>query len=413
MITLIAAVAQNRVIGNGPQIPWRVPGEQEHFRDTTMGHAVIMGRATFDSIGRGLPGRRVIVVTRAPIVSHPDVETASSLDDAIALAGAGTEIFIAGGGQLYEAAMPYADRLILSEIPLAPDGDVLFPEFTLFDGRDLPTSPILDAWVETSRADHWSFQVVTYARPVPVHDPDAPVLVAGDWHGEVRLAMAAVRAAKERGIELILHTGDFGIWRGDEFFLDALQRELEAAGVQLWFVDGNHEDFERLYAYAPDPDGRRRVRRSVWHLSRGHRFAAAGRSWLACGGAASIDRSFRTPMLNWWPQEMITQADLNRCAIGGRVDALLIHEAPDESPTLRAAYASPSQWPESGLAESEQSRRMISALVEATGPRFLFHGHHHLRYVDVLVELTITGLGTLPSDNLAVFDGETVELLGP
>lgn len=151
-LTLIAALGRNRVIGRRGEIPWRLEGEQAHFKATTMGHVLVMGRATFDSIGRVLPGRRTIVLTRNPDWSHPGVETAQSLPEAIALAGPGAEIFVAGGGQVYAQALPLADRLVLSEVDAEPAGDAFFP---VVDSRD---------WVESSRMPRPGYTIVTYDR---------------------------------------------------------------------------------------------------------------------------------------------------------------------------------------------------------------------------------------------------------
>ena len=105
-VTLIAAVARNGVIGSGPDIPWHLPEDFAFFKRTTMGHPMVMGRLTFEAIGRVLPGRRTIVVTRDPGWTRKGVEVAHSLEEALALAGAGDEVFVCGGGQVYAEAMP-------------------------------------------------------------------------------------------------------------------------------------------------------------------------------------------------------------------------------------------------------------------------------------------------------------------
>lgn len=151
-VTLIAAVARNGVIGDGTSMPWHLPGDLRHFKATTLGHAVIMGRRTFESIGRPLPGRRTIVLTRRPGWHHPDVETASSLPEALSLAGPAGEVFVAGGGEVYAQAMPYAARLLVTEVDQEPAGSVVFP------GVDP------EVWLETSRAPGDGFSFVTYER---------------------------------------------------------------------------------------------------------------------------------------------------------------------------------------------------------------------------------------------------------
>ena len=151
-VTLIAAVGRNGVIGSDNDMPWHLPEDFAFFKRTTMGHAMVMGRKTFDSIGRALPGRRTIVITRQADWRHPDVETVHSLDDALGLAGPVGEVFVAGGGEIYAQAMPFAHRLLITEVEQEPEGDVRFPE--------------IDAavWHETAREERDGFAWVTYER---------------------------------------------------------------------------------------------------------------------------------------------------------------------------------------------------------------------------------------------------------
>jgi len=128
-LALIAAQAENRVIGNGPDIPWKVKGEQALFKEITMDGTLIMGRKTFDSIGRPLPGRETIIVTRNPGYRAEGCHIANSLESAIELASElGRSTFIAGGGELYALALPMADALHLTTIHTSVEGDVFFPE---------------------------------------------------------------------------------------------------------------------------------------------------------------------------------------------------------------------------------------------------------------------------------------------
>ena len=153
-VILIAAVARNGVIGNGGAIPWRVPGEQALFKATTLGHTLVMGRATYESIGRPLPGRTTIVLTRDPAWSADGVSTASSIEAALELAEG--EVYVAGGAAVYEAALPHADEQLLSEIDLEPEGDTYYPQFDAGE------------WEEAAREPHDGFQVVRWRRrPAP------------------------------------------------------------------------------------------------------------------------------------------------------------------------------------------------------------------------------------------------------
>lgn len=134
-VTLVVARARNGAIGRDNTLPWRLPEDLKHFKATTLGRAMVMGRRTFESIGRALPGRRTIVVTRDPAWRHDGCERADSLRQAIALSGAtGTdasiatdEVFVVGGAQLFEQALPIADRIVLTEIDVDVDGDTFFP----------------------------------------------------------------------------------------------------------------------------------------------------------------------------------------------------------------------------------------------------------------------------------------------
>lgn len=128
MIALIAAYARNRVIGCGGHIPWNIPGEQHRFRELTMGHVIVMGRKTYEEIGRPLPGRETIVLSRTRCFDAPHCVTVHSLEQALKLAD-GQDIYISGGEQLYRAALPLADMLYLTEIHREFDGDTRFPVF--------------------------------------------------------------------------------------------------------------------------------------------------------------------------------------------------------------------------------------------------------------------------------------------
>jgi len=143
-IVIIAAVAKNRVIGRDNQLLWSVPEDMAHFKALTLGHAVLMGRKTWESLParfRPLPGRRNIVVSRQPAYPAPGAELAPSLQAALALAG-GQTVFIIGGADLYRQALPLADRLELTELDLAPAGDAWFPEFSPADWQETASRPL-------------------------------------------------------------------------------------------------------------------------------------------------------------------------------------------------------------------------------------------------------------------------------
>lgn len=162
-VTLILARARNGVIGAKGGLPWRLPEDLAFFKRTTMGHPIVMGRKTWESIGRPLPGRRSIVVTRDPDFTASGAEVVHSLAEAIACCRTADEIFVIGGAQLYADALPRADRLLLTEIHADFDGDTLLP------------APAPDLWEEASRESHppvgnraFAFDFVDYRRRTPV-----------------------------------------------------------------------------------------------------------------------------------------------------------------------------------------------------------------------------------------------------
>jgi len=132
-IAIIAAMAENRVIGRDGAIPWDLPEDRRHFRDLTMGNTIIMGRKTFEAIGRPLPGRRTIVLSRRRDYRAEGVLVAHDLDAALTAAAGEEEVFICGGGELYREALPFAGRLYLTVIHLTVDGDTFFPEIPAGD----------------------------------------------------------------------------------------------------------------------------------------------------------------------------------------------------------------------------------------------------------------------------------------
>ena len=158
-ITLIAAVASNGAIGFNGRMPWHLPAELRHFKETTMGKAIVMGRRTWESIGRALPGRQSIVVSRNSTYFAQGCEVTGSLAAALAIAE-GTEVMVIGGGELYRQALPLARRMILTVVDCAPEADTWFPQWDrsmwrLVSRRDVssdgknPLSYQVQEWVRT------------------------------------------------------------------------------------------------------------------------------------------------------------------------------------------------------------------------------------------------------------------------
>jgi dihydrofolate reductase len=150
----IAAVARRNVIGTGADIPWRIPEDWRRFRELTMGQVLVMGRRTYDSIGRPLPGRTTIVITRDADWRRDSVQTAAGVSEALELAEshAPSTIFVAGGGEVYRACWDRLQRLEITEVEKDAEGEVTFP---VIDPAD---------WQETRREPRAGFSFVGYSR---------------------------------------------------------------------------------------------------------------------------------------------------------------------------------------------------------------------------------------------------------
>lgn len=166
-LTLIVALSHNQVIGRDNRLPWRLPADLRFFKQMTMGKPLLMGRRTWESIGRPLPGRRMIVLSRDPTFNAPGGVVARSLDEALELAGAVPEIMVIGGASLYAQALPAAERLYLTIIEAEIPGDTWFPEWNQQDW--------LLAWEEahSTDAEHaWPYRFQRWER---VPHPCKPV----------------------------------------------------------------------------------------------------------------------------------------------------------------------------------------------------------------------------------------------
>lgn len=232
-VSLVAAVARGGVIGRDGGLPWRLAEDMAHFRDATMGHPVVMGRRTWESLPerfRPLPGRRNVVVTREPDWSAVGAERAGSLEDALQLLAGDERVSVVGGGEVFAAALPVADELLLTEIDLDVPGDAFFPEWDR------------DAFVEVAREERASddgtrFAFVTYRS-----------------FSSIQLAaLAAVDALFERAE---LDYWLFGGWAVD-FHAGSITRPHDDVDIAVWL-----EDLPRIstllvedgWWHAPDPD---------------------------------------------------------------------------------------------------------------------------------------------------------------
>ncbi len=225
--------------------------------------------------------------------------------------------------------------------------------------------------------------------------PPSRVAVAGDWHADTEYALAAIEHAAKRNATVLLHLGDFG-YNFTGHYLDSLDQALDRCGIVLGFVDGNHENFDRLLSWPVDDDGLRHLRGRIVHLPRGFRWQWAQTRCLALGGAYSIDRILRKPGQSWWEQEWITAQQARDAAATGPADVMFCHDCP-AGITVPGAARDRFGFPAKELRRSELYRARLRSVVDAVRPARLWHGHFHHRYQAVLrgdgYRSVIDGLG--------------------
>lgn len=141
--SIIVAISQNNAIGKDNALLWNIPEDLKHFKNITSGHTIIMGRKTFESIGRPLPKRRNIIITRDASYTHEGIEVVNSLIKALDTCKYEDEVFIIGGGEVYKQALPFADKLYVTHVEKEFEGDTFFPEINK------------DEWVEISNEEHF------------------------------------------------------------------------------------------------------------------------------------------------------------------------------------------------------------------------------------------------------------------
>lgn len=141
-LSIVCAMGNNRVIGKNNQLPWHLPADLKHFKNLTLGKAIIMGRKTRESIGKALPGRHNIVISRQANLKFPGCDVAANIEQALELAGASEEVMIIGGANLYQQILPQANKMYLTFVDIDIDGDAFFPEWQQQE------------WQEVSRESH-------------------------------------------------------------------------------------------------------------------------------------------------------------------------------------------------------------------------------------------------------------------
>lgn len=210
---------------------------------------------------------------------------------------------------------------------------------------------------------------------------EAPIAFVGDWHQGYKYGVQVLgQLADTYGVKLAFHTGDFlGFGKGIPVFLRYIETACANNGITLYFVDGNHEDFEYIDALdeAIGSEGVTEFSPHIYHLQRGARWVAGGLNFLALGGATSLDKGYRTEGFDWFPQEALTYAEADQVIAGGQTDVLISHDCPHivPIPGLRDDI-----WDPAALQVAKGHRKIMTEVAQNVNPTHIFHGHFHERY---------------------------------
>lgn len=232
------------------------------------------------------------------------------------------------------------------------------------------------------------------------------LLLAGDWHGNEIVGIRAVNE-KAAGLPTIVQLGDFGFWHGTPGcqYLDRLSAALVANDRTLLWIDGNHENFDLLDHYpvmsTGPAAGLRPIRPRLWHLPRGTRWTWLGPdgspvTWLAVGGAASVDRAMRTAGGDWWFQEELTDYQADEVIAGGPAHVVLCHDRPQAAAIVLGDppghwWSRAPAWADVDKARSDVHSARVQRVIDAVQPGAVWHGHLHAR-TNVFLEHLGTGM---------------------
>lgn len=222
------------------------------------------------------------------------------------------------------------------------------------------------------------------------------VVTFGDWHANYRWAVPALKrfASPEKKPDVYLHVGDFGVWTWAGIFLSMVNSQLDEQNVELWIVDGNHEDFNLLKTFPYDDRGLQVIRSHIFRIPRGHAWEWSGKKFVGLGGAFSVDRSKRTPEISWFLEETITDQDFQKTVDNKTADILISHDAPWlPSLFLSEGSAQPKLklTPEE-IYYSEMGRDYIAKVLNELQPKLHLHGHHHIAYTKDYFGTQVIGL---------------------
>lgn len=215
----------------------------------------------------------------------------------------------------------------------------------------------------------------------------------GDTHGSANVVLAALRNFFVADIDTIIQLGDFGFWPGKHgsVFLTYVNTLLAKNNQKMYVIPGNHEDYSQIKNFTVREDGWLEAKSHVLVAPRGFRWEWDGRSFVALGGAPSVDRTWRIQGQRmyqsrlWWAEEAITGEDMAKTMAGGRADIMVAHDAPWGVPQIEKRIAkNPNGFYSNDLEYALQGRRDMAAVVDVVRPKLYFHGHYHFKVDDKL-----------------------------
>jgi predicted phosphodiesterase len=237
------------------------------------------------------------------------------------------------------------------------------------------------------------------------------VLLLGDTHGRPHALVSAFAEAHRAKVDAIIQLGDYGYgWSvGEDGQCDFAYITADMAnetGIPFYFIDGNHENFDRLYALPVDENGHRKIHEGVTHLHRGATLTISKTKFLAFGGAYSVDKPQRTKGESWWPQEMITDEEVERGIAAGPADIFLSHDAPAGIQTEKDWAFLKKNFGSQAVLNSQLNQQRVRQVLDASGAKVAYHGHLHRYYEGSLdTGCLVTGINKeTDKGSLVIFD---------
>jgi len=212
--------------------------------------------------------------------------------------------------------------------------------------------------------------------------------------------------AKARGCDIVVQLGDFGLDLPD-WYVKKVDGCLNKLDMQVWFIDGNHDNHGLLHTLPIEPNGMHRITDRLWHIPRGFMWTWNNTKFMGLGGAVSVDRNVRTPGYDWWPGETISVRDYKLAIRAANVDVMFMHDAPQR--VMHKIPRHVAGYPDAEMRAAANHSALLDDIVEELQPKILFHGHFHTNYTAQIGGLTVKGLhkdGSHKEQNMFVWDWE-------